>query len=263
MIGLIKRSLFRLAVGSAAFLMGLGPLDDAFAQKMPDREHAQTPQMSGQRGERDRIHVADQALEGWLVVKLAAGPGLNEVGVEVNDGIATLTGKVATQQDKNRAIWVGSSTPGVASVREQITIDPALVRQRARDIPDLELGKKVAQEIAAKMKDAKADKGPRFAAWRVEGASNRWNLVVDVSDGHVILAGEVPTIDILREAVQAAGDVPGVRTVDSDLQLPLPYGYSGYPQTYGPYYPYLPPEVTLPHKNPSTRARGEQNLSIR
>ena len=194
------------------------------------------------------MYITDQMLEGWLVVKLAARPGLNDVNVEVENGVAVLNGRVSTQQDKNRAIWVASSTRGVSSVRDQLKIDPALAQHRPSNISDRELAKKVAQQIAANIEGAKAGEDWWFDGWRVEGRSNRWNLVVDVTDGHVNLEGDVPNVDTMTKAVEAAVDVPGVRTVDSDLEFPRFYGYWGYhPQVPdGPYYPYLPPNLARP-----------------
>jgi hypothetical protein len=124
-----------------------------------------------------------------------------------------------------------------------------LARRKPSTISDRELAKQVAQEIAASIKGAKAGEDWWFDGWRVEGQSNRWNLVVDVTDGHVILEGEVPNVDTIRKAVEAAADVTGVVTVDSDLELPGFYGYWGYhPRaSYGPYYPYLPPNLAQPY----------------
>jgi hypothetical protein len=259
MVAWIKTNLLPLPILFSALLISPGVLHDVFAQESQSRNqeyekqrHEKRPQMSEtkrQRADRDRMYITDQSVEGWLVVKLAARPGLNEVDVEVKDGVAVLTGKVASQQDKNRAVWLANSTMGVVSVRDQLKVDPALAKRKASDISDRELAKQVAQEIAGNIKGAKAGAGWWFDGWRVEGESNRWNLVVDVTDGHAILTGEVPNVNLMRKVVETAADVPGVRTVDSDLELPGFYGYWGYHPhaSYGPYYPYLPPNLAVPY----------------
>src|SRR5918996_4415655 len=231
-----------------------------YGEKKRGQEQSRMPQDERRRVDQDRMNITDEAVEGWLVIKLAARPGLNEINVEVKDGIAALTGKVSTQEDKRRAVRIANSTMGVNSVRDQLSIDASLARREAPKISDRELAKQVAQKIAANIKNAKAGEDWWFDGWRVEGDSNRWNLVVDVTDRHVILEGEVPNVNIMRKAVETAADVPGVRTVDSDLELPGFNGYWGYhPRaSYGPYYPYLPPNLVVPYGDPAYSEAGRR-----
>src|SRR5919106_2109678 len=259
--------LYHVPILFCSFLMNTIVIQNAFAQEsqLPGQqkrgqERSERAQMDRDGMDRDRMNITDEAVESWLVIKLAARPGLNNVDIEVEDGVAVLTAKVASQQDKNRAVWLANSTMGVISVRDQLKVDPALAQRKAWDISDRELAKQVAQKIAGNIKGAKAGADWWFDGWRVEGESNRWNLVVDVTEGHVILEGEVPNVNIMRKAVETAADVPGVRTVDSDLELPGFNGYWGYhPRaSYGPYYPYLPPNLVVPYGDPAYSEAGRR-----
>jgi osmotically-inducible protein OsmY len=58
-----------------------------------------------------------------------------------------------------------------------------------------------------------------LTGWRVEGPDNRWNFVVQADNGDIWLEGEVPRYSVIREAINAARQVSGVRSVRSQLEL--------------------------------------------
>jgi hypothetical protein len=91
--------------------------------------------------------------------------------------------------------------------------------------------------IAADIAGAKAGKDWWFEGWRVEGLDNDWNLIVQVDEpGRAVLDGELPQLDLIRIAIEAAVKIAGVQRLDSNLEIE--------PRRYGPYYP-----------SPSGRAR--------
>ena len=124
MLGRIKTTLYP-AIFFAALFPGISPgiLQGAALQESQSRNQERYEKR--QRADRNGMYITDQMLEGWLVVKLAARPGLNDVNVEVENGVAVLNGRVATQQDKNRAVWIANSTTGVTSVRDALRVDPS------------------------------------------------------------------------------------------------------------------------------------------
>lgn len=99
--------------------------------------------------------VRDETTEGWLVSKLFARPGMGNVDVEVDNGIATLSGKVPSEQAKRRAVQVANSTAGVESVRDRLTVDSSLANRREPNISEKDLAKQVAQKIANTIDGAK------------------------------------------------------------------------------------------------------------
>jgi osmotically-inducible protein OsmY len=249
-----------LAVG-VLFIAGA---QQSFAQqkgRQPDQRQQQQmdPAQQGPmpaESDRQRWDITDEAVESLIFLKLVARPGFNNVDVEVQDGVAHLSGKVASDSAESRAMRIAGMTVGVRQVRDQLDIDKSLLQQKTKDIPDRDLAQQVARKIAADVEGAKAGEDWWFDGWRVEGPYNRWNFVVEVDDGRVTLEGEVPDLDIMRKAVEAATAVPGVRSVDTDLRLEHyyarypyqgPYGY--YPYGYYPhaYYPYYGPYAFTPH----------------
>jgi BON domain len=81
--------------------------------------------------------------------------------------------------------------------------------------------------------------------------------------GRVVLEGDVPKWDIMRKAVEAAANVPGVRVVDSELEYEPDYypifRYGAeryYGDGYYPYYPYMdrPPYAAPAQPAPMGRA---------
>jgi osmotically-inducible protein OsmY len=211
----------------------------------------------GQRGPmpaesgRGRWDITDEAIESLIFVKLAARPGFGNVDVEVQDGVAHLSGKVASDSAESRAMRIAGMTLGVRRVRDKLDIDKSLLQEKTKDIPDRDLAQQVARKIVADVEGSKAGEDWWFDGWRVEGPYNRWNFVVEADHGRVTLEGEVPDLDIMRKAVKAATQVSGVRTVDADLEFEPYYARYPYRGSYGyhphAYYPYYGPYALTPH----------------
>lgn len=227
-------------------------------QRRDDRQSTQTRMQQRGPSQADLRQDYDNALEDYLVVRLAEYSNLiPAVKVQVADGTATLSGRVPSEQAKQRAIRIVRSTRGISSVRDQIKVDTSMekaIGELARNVNEKELAQHVARRIADKIEGAQAGEDWWLTGWRVEGPYNTWNFVVETEEtGFVMLEGEVPSWDIMRKAVEAAASVPGVRRVDSDLELQQyfndryrgfgyrgPYDRYGDPYAFG-YYPYYPP----------------------
>jgi hypothetical protein len=223
------------------FLMSAVLAGSAPAQERQRQKGEQQKQQS-QTMRANHSSFPNDMLEDLIVIRLADRSSLTRViKVHVRDGVATLSGKVPSEAAERRALRIARLTPGVLSVRDEISVDPSMASSaREPDVGEKELAKQVAQKIASSIEGAKADRDWWFEGWRVEGRFNTWNLIVDVEDpGFVKLDGEVPSLDIMRKAVEAAAQVPGVRAVDTDLELERFYAryyLFGYPY-YPPYYP--------------------------
>jgi osmotically-inducible protein OsmY len=238
----------RQAVKWATLVPGVFLVSALMAESLPaqDKQNQQARRSTQQQSQNmDRSPFS----EDLLVIKMAERSNLTQtIKVSVKDGVATISGKVPDEQAKRRALRIARNTAGILSVRDEISIDPSLKRvisDKERNVNEKELVKQVAQKIAASIEGAKAGEDWWFEGWRVEGEFNTWSLVVEVDEpGFVILQGEVPSLDIMRKAVEAAAAVPGVRALDTNLELDLyyahgyPYRGFGYPYAWGyPYYP--------------------------
>jgi hyperosmotically inducible periplasmic protein len=122
-----------------------------------------------------------------------------EIHVETNNGVATLTGQVPTENDKRTVEDITRSTKGVENVVNNLSVDPkaqAAVSDKQR-ATDLEI--KVAL---------------------LEGVLNNpqlktQNIKVDVFNNDVRLTGNVQSSDQKATAESIARAIPNVHTVDS------------------------------------------------
>lgn len=243
-------------------------------QQRPGRRGDRSQDMSRQRDARTSDMLADRI----VVALIERGPYTADMRVLVDNGTVTLTGTVPSEDAKRRAVRVARRTAGVEEVRDQLRVDPraAATASSAPSVPDAELAKRVAQQIASTITGAKAGEDWWFSGWRVEGPDNRWNMVVEASDGIVWLEGDVPRLDIVRKAMETARQVPGVRGLRTDLEIEsYPY-YGGAPYRYHPYayYPYPPfarpygiygdpydPAAASPRTEPSASGDGGPKTS--
>lgn len=192
---------------------------------------------------------SDDLTEDLLVTRLGDRRAFfSGMQVIVDQGVATLRGKVPSEAIESRALRISWQTPGVRSVRDQLEVDPNMRKAGKPELDQAELAKAVAQHIGKNITTAKADKDGWSDGWRVEGRDNAWNLVVEVPEpGRVILEGELPNLDVVRRAIELAAEVAGVKSLNSNLRLQaeffrdhqtFPYYPYAYPLSYYPFYPY-------------------------
>lgn len=158
-----------------------------------------------------------------------------EIDVKIEGGVATLTGTVGSERERERAGRIARRVVGLDAVKNELAIDTAGVHERrATHMPDDELARTLATSLASEtFPGAEADEEWIFG-WEVEGED--WEFDIDVDDGHVTLDGTVDsTMDVSR-AVRAVRGTPGVRSVNSELRPNFMYGD---PHAYYPlYHPY-------------------------
>jgi osmotically-inducible protein OsmY len=216
------------------------------------------------RPQASQMDAAEHLLEDQLYVRLAERAWVGgDFKASVNHGVVTLSGTVPSEQSKERMVRIARQTAGVTELRDHLRVDPSVSVQRDGRAPvgNAELSKQVAQKIAGALTGAKAGEEWWFNGWRVEGPDRRWDTTVEADNGAVTLEGAVPYDSIVRTSVEAALQVPGVRSVRSEItiaRMPGPYssysgsgpsgygsyggaglygGYGGYGYAYGPFSP--------------------------
>jgi osmotically-inducible protein OsmY len=133
----------------------------------------------------------DDAIQRDVSVALYQDPATEpfEFGVDVNDGIASLTGTVSSWQERDIAEKVAKSVKGVRAVENRISLKPVTDRTDA----DIKNDIRVA------------------LAWDVRVSDGSINIAVN--DGNVALTGSVGSAQV-KKLVADMAHVQGVKEVD-------------------------------------------------
>lgn len=159
---------------------------------------------------RDQIEVAgpnvpDEILQTKLLNKLATDRVgydvvFNAIGVEVNDGVATLIGHSRSYIARDSAVALVSNYPGVKGVVNHIAVDPAS-----------------PSDDAIRLRTAQAIYGyPSLNRYAMDPAKP---IRIAVQMGHVELYGTVDSQADKETAYLRANAVPGVFSVQNNLQV--------------------------------------------
>ena len=138
-----------------------------------------------------------------LAVLKATGTTGTKVEVTTNDGLATLSGKVSSEEDKKAAEKAVADLDGVKKVRNLLEVVKSK-EQNEVAASDSEIKKNVEAEL-------KAD-----AALKGETGIE----VESVSKGTVVLSGNASSLAKHLQAVEDARSVPGVKRVASTIESP-------------------------------------------
>lgn len=166
--------------------------------------------VKGVKGVRDQIQVAgpnvsDQELQQKLVEKLqydrvGYGNLFNAISVNVQDGVVTLGGHARTYVDRDSALALVSTFPGVKGVNDDVEVDPTSI-----------------MDDQTRMAVARAVYGyPALNKYAIDPAKP---IRISVQNGHVELAGVVDSKSDRDMAGIRANTVPGVFSVKNDLQV--------------------------------------------
>jgi hyperosmotically inducible protein len=168
-----------LAVVIAAVLVAAG---SASAQQASNRPMSNQEELKSEREIETRLHKA-------------ADLSNNRIDVEVDNGVATLKGKVDSQAERTTAeqlAWVNGVTH----------VDDWLVVGRAPK-------KAVSDRVVTSNIEAQ---------YRGDKTLGHADISVATSDGVVTLAGVIPSESARRRAIDVAEKSPGVKSVDDKLR---------------------------------------------
>ena len=166
--------------------------------------------VKGVTGVRDRIAVggpsiSDAKLQDSLVTKLSYdrvgfGNVFDAIGVKVQNGVVTLSGTAHNYPNRDSAIGLVATTPGVKDVIEEISVDPVS-----------------PNDDRIRLQVARAVYGfPSLNRYAIDPAKP---IRISVQNGNVALYGVVDSqADKNAAGIQANG-VPGVFSVKNYLQV--------------------------------------------
>jgi osmotically-inducible protein OsmY len=159
---------------------------------------------------RNQIEVAgasvpDRELQAKLAEKLAYdrvgyGNEFNAIGVSVENGVATVSGHARTDVDKDSALALVATTPGVKDVVDEIEVDPV-------SMMDDQLRLEVAHAVYG------------FTTLNKYAIDPARPIRISVQNGNVELYGTVDSQADKDTAFLRANGVPGVFSVKNYLQV--------------------------------------------
>jgi len=155
----------------------------------------------------------DSAVTAKIKGKLATNSETSaiKIGVETNAGVVTLTGTVPTETEKGKAEQLAKNTDGVKSVTNKITVDTSSTGAT-------NLGGKAGEAL----KDAGASISDAAILTKVKAkllADGITGTNVDVSEGKVVLKGEVEDAQKKAKAEELARKTDGVKDVKNKLAI--------------------------------------------
>ena len=174
-----------------------------------DADH-RTHKAKGVNGVRNNIEVAgpsvsDQELTQKLGEKLTYdrvgyGNVFNAITIGVQNGVVTLGGHARTDVDKDSAISLVSTYPGVKDVEDEIQVDPTSI-----------------MDDQTRLAVARAVYGyPTLNKYSIDPAKP---IRISVQNGHVQLSGVVDSESDKNVAYIQANSVPGVFSVKNDIMV--------------------------------------------
>jgi hyperosmotically inducible periplasmic protein len=130
--------------------------------------------------------------------------GLNEISVsqDRDRGVVTLTGNVASEDDKSRADSIAKSIAATQVVSDQIGLRPAGDESNAQKV-DSELDSGIDKNLEAMLVQHRLDKEVKY----------------DVNNGVVTLKGDVISSGQRSSAERLAKQVPNVKQVVNELEV--------------------------------------------
>lgn len=173
--------------------------------------------------------------DGWITMKIHAAfvgeealEGSN-IDVDTVSGVVTLSGTVASEAGRARALAIAKSTDGAKSVVDKLRVGPAereldeVAREAAKET------KSAAKEAAKETKSTAKTTGRKitdgwvkskiYAQYLTEGALDDSDIDIDVANGVVTLNGTVKTGAGKSRAVAIAKATDRVKAVKDNLKV--------------------------------------------
>ncbi|HEV8703062.1 MAG TPA: BON domain-containing protein [Candidatus Polarisedimenticolia bacterium] len=181
---------------------------------------------------KDLLHVAshtqnatmmkrsDDLIKSDVQKRLKAARSLDDSSISVksvDDGVVLLTGRAASYDDHQRALYYAAGQPGVLRVASEIDVPDTLpdVDFRAEEEMMPETGKRNIGGVTSDLWITSATK-MRLAA---DSRTPATEINVDSHDGIVTLFGMVPSQESKSAAAEIARGVSGVKRVENRLEV--------------------------------------------
>lgn len=187
---------------------------------------AGSPAAASPHGQANRPSQARSADE-WITTQIQAKYFLDPdikartIDVATINGVVTLTGRVLSLQERQRATELASRVDGVRNIVDRLTIaEEAPAGTSGREDPPPATGRVPgADEIERVTQSDPVILSQIKAKYAVDPDVSALGIDVDVDDGVVTLKGDVSSTAIRQRAETLAKAVPGVKSVKNDLKV--------------------------------------------
>jgi osmotically-inducible protein OsmY len=153
--------------------------------------------------------VDDSTVTAKVKSKLAADSQTSamKISVDTRNGVVTLSGTVETDTEKNKAEQLARNTDGVKRVANDIKVEPESMAAEREKSGDSNIGETLSDAaILAKVK-------AKLVADGITGTN------VDVTNGEVVLNGQVEDASKKAKAEEIAKNTAGVKDVKNQLSV--------------------------------------------
>lgn len=135
-----------------------------------------------------------------------------DIGIEVKDGTAILTGEVTDASQKDKATQVAAKAKGVKKVDNRLVVSPpkAVAAMKAQS----EIQQASAAENAPPSNQQMAE---RIAGALGQAGMSGFDLEVRFQDGQALIGGAVANPSQRARITQVVSNLPGVETVDNKV----------------------------------------------
>lgn len=155
--------------------------------------------------------VEDTAVTGSVKAAFAVHRDLAARPIEIatNGGVVTLSGKVASDDERAAAEELAVNVEGVDAIENRLAVDPSAAEAGAEDS---------SRSLGQRLDDAALLTKIRTAL-HLDREARKIDLDIEVSEGRVVVRGEVPSEELAERIRTRVASVGGVESLDDELEL--------------------------------------------
>ncbi|MGE3275051.1 MAG: BON domain-containing protein [Vicinamibacterales bacterium] len=144
----------------------------------------------------------------------------DQIDVSTDGGVVTLSGKVATEASRRRAVSLANNVAGVRDVKDELEVEVGAPRtmRPVPEVEDTDAGDDAGRDLGERLGDGWITTKVQAQYYLDTDLKGR-DIDVSTKDGVVTLTGQVETEPQRRLAIQTARDTDGVVSVVDNLLI--------------------------------------------